>query len=485
MRLRSKVLLAVVAVMAINYLVIGTGLVLLRARQAVAEQRRQESQVGALFLGLLDARSADPGQGAAENILLLQLGRRLVEAGFLGARWRLIDIDGEVITASEDALPSAAARVPLARQIPLVTADGRCYSLESDPPSNSRLADFWDGAGTLGPLMLAGTVLLAAVVFMLLSHWVLDPVEQLLGATRRLGETGQVRSGYGSARRDEVGELLRAFDRMASEVMEARSNLEARVAEATAEIAATQRSLALQERLAATGRLAAGIAHEINNPLGGVRNALERLKRDDLTAAKRDQYHALAVEGLERMRDIVRHVLEFARHQPAIGPVDPAGPLRKALAFCAHRFEAEGVRCQDSVPATLPPVTADAGELQQVYLNVLQNALDAMAEDGKESFLRLQADLDAQTISITIADSGVGMTPEECSASVDLFHTTKPVGQGTGLGLSLAHDMVTRSGGTLALASAKGAGTAVTVTLPRCDGPAEERKENHAGPVGG
>jgi len=258
--------------------------------------------------------------------------------------------------------------------------------------------------------------------------------------------------------------LLRAFSEMADEVRRTRANLEERVRAATEEVEATQRRLAFQERLAATGRLAAGIAHEINNPLGGCINAAARIRGDDLPPERKAEYIDLVLEGLERIRSIVARVLEFARREPTVQEVDPVAPLRKALAFCTHRAEKDGIPIRDEAPDALPPVRVDPGELQQVFLNLLQNALDAMPEGGD---LVLRGAGDEVEVCLEVVDTGIGMTPEEVSAGFDLFHTTKPVGQGTGLGLSIAYNTVTRYGGTLTLDSRKGEGTVARVRLPR------------------
>jgi signal transduction histidine kinase len=441
--------------MAVHLLLVAAGLLLMQTRLLV--------RVGRDRLHAAELVLENSLRAGATREDLAQKAHRLQEAGFLGGRWELVDAAGERLAGPGAPTPPAAA------VFTLYIEDERqrlgCV-VRSSLPAELGPVGIGGGADALLAAMVAGTVLVTVAMFFFLSRHVIDPVVDLLGATRRLsaGERAGPVSRRASA--DEVGELVRAFEKMAREVTETRADLERRVAEAVEEAEAAQRQLAFQERLAATGRLAAGIAHEINNPVGGAINAASRLEEGSLSRQKQAEYAGLVREALERIKDVVGRVLAFSRREPSVEAVDPLVPLSKALDFCRHRAEKEGVRLEQHLPARLPAVRADAGELQQVFLNLMQNALDAMQDGGR---LLLVAGTGDDATWITITDTGCGMNEEEIGASFDRFHTTKPVGRGTGLGLSISHDIVTRYGGELRLRSAPGRGTTARVVLPRAE----------------
>jgi signal transduction histidine kinase len=472
MRLRSKLLLAVLGVMAINYLLVAAALLSVQTGRFLAAEKRIHRRVAALLEAAL-ARTPEADPAAR----LRAEAARLAEAGLLHRRWRLLGPQGHILGGSSAALAGAGAARRLDWGVPVRAPDGTAFRVESDRAGVG--TELLAGLDTLLLVMLVGTLMLTAVVYLLVSRLVLEPILELRRAAASLAAGGQAAGVRPSRRRDEVGELVRDFQRMAREVSETRAELEERVRRATAAVEETQRQLAFQERLAATGRLAAGIAHEINNPLGGAINAVARLDREDLDPAKRAEYRELVAEALERIRVIVSRVLDFARREPEVTEFDLREPLRKAVAFCRHRLEREEVELRDRLPADPLPVRADPGELQQVFLNLVQNALDAMSPGDA---LTLDGGAEEGAVCLRVRDTGAGMPAAELAASFDYFHTTKPAGQGTGLGLSIAHNLVTRYGGRLRLESEEGAGTTATVCLPRAAAPVEAPAETEPTP---
>ncbi|MDR3077160.1 MAG: HAMP domain-containing histidine kinase [Planctomycetota bacterium] len=313
----------------------------------------------------------------------------------------------------------------------------------------------------------AGLVLIAYLLFASIQRLILGPIDDLLRASSRVaaGETAYINTG---GRSDEIGQLSSAFNRMAESVLESRLNLEDKVKEATDKIERTQRDLAFTERLAATGRLAAGVAHEINNPLGGVMNAVARLRREIQPSERSLKYLDICDNGLRRIQETVRRILDFSRKRPEAGVISVTVPLLQSIELIRHLLAPNRVALSVNIEESRGKsnhlrVEADVGDLQHVFLNLLMNAIDAMPNGGS---LTLNVQQVMRWVLVEIIDTGTGLTLEELSASFDYFHTTKPVGRGTGLGLSIARHIVVGYNGSLTLNSQKGVGTKASVELP-------------------
>jgi PAS domain S-box-containing protein len=237
------------------------------------------------------------------------------------------------------------------------------------------------------------------------------------------------------------------------------------------------------ERLASLGTLAAGVAHEINNPLAYVLGNLafvkESLDAPPLAAASGEERRALeeAIHGAERVRDVVRSLRAYSR--AGEGPpvrVDVAAELRGALRLVEStiRHQARVVEQIEEVP----PVVARSNELGQVFVNLLVNAAQAVRPAGGEILVRCHPAVDGR-IAVEVADNGAGIPVEIQRRIFEPFFTTKAVGDGTGLGLSICHGIVTRIGGSIAFESEPGVGTRFTVLLPPA-GPARALGEEEA-----
>jgi signal transduction histidine kinase len=311
-------------------------------------------------------------------------------------------------------------------------------------------------------LLIAGsTALVGTTMYFLLRRGVLDPVSRLTRASRRVADgdlSARVEVPRGG---DELAELARTFNAMVGEVQGFKERLAREVEIATEKARAAEQAAMADRRLAATGKLAAGIAHEINNPLGGLLNAVERLQRDDLAREKRAQYLALLAGGLERIRDTVGKLLRFTPRPAQASAVDVAVPVLDAVGLVRHRAQRSGVALvvsdgvhsseSEQLPeelarslAALPHVLGDAGDIGQAMLNLLVNALDALEGSAP----------------------GSGRIEVVLGQLLDLFYTTKDVGKGTGLGLALVHSVVTQHGGRLELQSAAGRGFHARIALP-------------------
>lgn len=314
--------------------------------------------------------------------------------------------------------------------------------------------------------MGAGTVTLLALTWLLLERSVLKPLAELAAGAQRVARREYAAPVPGPGG-DEIGRVVASFNSMMAEVGAAERVLTEKVEEATRRAEERGRGLVIAQRLAATGTLASGIAHEINNPLGGMLNVARKLKQEEderrtEAGGTRRRYLQLLVDGLLRIEEIVRRVLQFTprRVEPAVVPI--LDLVRKAIAFADHR--AKKSRVAISIEGVDAPVLAEPGEMQQVFLNLVLNACDALAEKGGR--VEVRSRVHGGKVVLDVSDDGPGMTQEQQERCFDLFFTTKEPGKGTGLGLSVAHHIVEQHGGALTVRSQPGAGTTFTVTLP-------------------
>ncbi len=225
-----------------------------------------------------------------------------------------------------------------------------------------------------------------------------------------------------------------------------------------------QARLVETERLAAVGELVAGVAHEVNNPLGSISAFAQLMLREEgLSPDQRESLEIIHSETL-RASHVVKDLLAFARRSaPRRESVDLTQVVERALRLRGYQLASHGVQTVLDLPGGLPQVVGDSRQLQQVVLNLVTNALQAMPDGGE---LRLIASGDADRVTLQITDTGGGI-PESVRPHIfEPFFTTKPEGEGTGLGLSVSYGIVAAHGGTLALADSTVSGTTFQITLP-------------------
>jgi len=311
---------------------------------------------------------------------------------------------------------------------------------------------------------VVSTVLLTAVTFLGLSRFVLRPVEGLAKASRRIARGEDVVVAVPSRREDEIVALVDAFAAMLATIRAHRAELEREVAEASRRAAQAERDLMLAQRLAAMGTLAAGIAHEINNPLGGMINAA-RAVAAGAPPDRRAEYLDLLLEGLDRVRAIVGRLLAFTPAEGSPVPLPLSGPVEAAAAFVAHRAEREGVALRVEVSSDAW-VRGDARELGQAFLNLLLNALDALGPE-RGGTIAVEASREGREVVARVRDDGPGMEPRVLERAFDLFFTTKATG--SGLGLPLVHRIVEDHGGRVDLRNRPEGGFEVEVRFPAAE----------------
>ena len=260
-------------------------------------------------------------------------------------------------------------------------------------------------------------------------------------------------------------------------------NLEEMVRQRTMELENAQALLVQSEKMAAMGRLAAGVAHEINNPAGVLLlklKFLHSIAAEEALSERAVSTLQVAIEQTERIHQIVENLLSFSR--PAEGlprSIDVNDTVIAALDLSSRALSSSGIEFRKELAPSLPPVKADPNELEQVLINLINNAVDAMPNGGTLTLttaLRLNGgvEADVQThgggqIVIEVADTGSGIPPDYLARIFDPFFTTKRVGEGTGLGLSISYGIVQKLGGAIDVTSARREGTSMLVRIPVSD----------------
>jgi signal transduction histidine kinase len=230
-----------------------------------------------------------------------------------------------------------------------------------------------------------------------------------------------------------------------------------------------QREAAMQhfrhaDRLATIGQLAAGVAHELNEPLGNILGFAQLARRSPGLADDVARDLDRIVQGSLYAREIVRKLMLFARQTPPRKTVvDVNQIVSDGLTFLESRCAGQQVELVRELDADLPPLTADPFQLNQVLVNLVVNAIQAMPDGGR---LTIRTSRRGESIAVTVEDTGIGMSDEVRGRIFLPFFTTKEVDQGTGLGLSVVHGIVAAHGGEIAVESSPGAGSRFTISLP-------------------
>ena len=218
------------------------------------------------------------------------------------------------------------------------------------------------------------------------------------------------------------------------------------------------------EKLASVGKLAAGVAHEINNPLGGILNCLYNLGKGTVSPARREEYLASMEDGLRRVQRIVRQLLDFSQqHQPEYSLTDINQVIERVLVLTTHLLAPNRIVLETVLGASLPKLMIDQHMIEQVLMNLVLNAVQAMKDGG---VLGIRTTVEEGLCQVMIRDSGSGIPASVLPKIFDPFFTTKNEGEGTGLGLSVSLGIIERHGGKILVDSEVGRGTVFTLCLP-------------------
>ena len=315
------------------------------------------------------------------------------------------------------------------------------------------------GGANLAPLfalyllVTAGTVLV--FTYVALGQLIVRPVERLTRASERLAAGG----AHVSVPEEGAAEVIRlavAFNDMASQLRAERKALEGRLREletATRELRTAQDGLVRSEKLASVGRLAAGVAHEIGNPLAAILGFVELLRGGGLEPAEEREFLSRIFTETNRIHRIIRDLLDFSRQSSDVADDDAqaTSDLREVVAdavrLIAPQKDLRLVTIEQHLHDDAPLVRGPADRLTQVVLNLLLNAADAV--NGEGTIVITVAPSTDNLVSLLVEDTGPGIAPQVLATLFEPFVTTKPAGEGTGLGLAVCHTIVERLGGSM------------------------------------
>jgi signal transduction histidine kinase len=295
-------------------------------------------------------------------------------------------------------------------------------------------------------------ILIATGVIAFLFGLVTKPLKSLANEMDET-EPGADPPSFLVIREDETGILQRSFYRLLKRIKDDEKERER-----------TQRNLLLTEKMVAIGKLTSWVAHEINNPLGGLLNCIYHFKKGDLPPERRKEYLQLMEEGVKRIQKTVTNLLEYAR-TPHLErtKTDLHVIIEKSLSLLEHLMQKKQIEVVKEISDQLPPVEVDRNQMSQVFVNIFLNSIQAM-EDGGTLKIGTAA-LDGRLV-VTVSDTGKGIPAKILPKVFDPFVTTQGEGRGTGLGLWITQGIIERHGGSIQLSSQEGQGTTVEIRLP-------------------
>jgi len=305
------------------------------------------------------------------------------------------------------------------------------------------------------------------------------PLRQLHAGTKKLS-AGALGYQIELPSNDEMGDLAASFNAMSLQLQSANEqlvcwghNLEERVHEKTHELQRAHNEILHSETMASVGKMAAVVAHEINNPLSGILTYSKLLKKwvegGQVSREKREEAQQcleLISSESRRCGDLVKNLLSFSRQSPInVQSIDVNHVVEQCLLLVRHNLENAGIEPHPALAQGLPRLQCDPSQIEQVLLAVIVNASDAMPKGGNLWIESCLAN-DGNDVAISIRDDGSGIPAEILPRIFEPFVTTKDLNHGTGLGLAVSRGIVERHGGKIAVESEVGKGTTVTITLP-------------------
>jgi two-component system NtrC family sensor kinase len=305
------------------------------------------------------------------------------------------------------------------------------------------------------------------------------PIKTLEAGTERLSD-GELGFQIDVHSRDEVGDLAQSFNTMSLQLRDANEQivawaktLEDRVAEKTAELQQAHNHALRFEKMASIGKMAAVVAHEINNPLSGIltyakllRKWVDRGEAADEKRAETAQCLELIARESRRCGDLVKNLLAFSRTSAVnIQPNDVNGVIERALRLVQHQLELGNIHLQLELATNLAPALCDAPQMEQVMLALIQNAIDAMPKGGNLWLATRTSTLNPE-IEIEVRDDGTGIPQDILPQIFEPFLTTKESGHGVGLGLAISRSIIEQHNGRIEVQSEAGKGTRFSLTLP-------------------
>lgn len=340
-------------------------------------------------------------------------------------------------------------------------------------PSNFIVSAEATSRNVFSLIFTVGTLMVIVVGYVLAQN-IANPILKLRSMAQAVA-AGDLEQTSGLRRQDEIGELADAFDvmtaRLSSRTEEAKRLYEETVernrqlAEMYDRLQAAQQQLVQSEKLAAVGQLAAGIVHDVKNPLGVIKGMAEELMLDAEDHPDLKQGLTIIRDNATRANVIVTDLLKFARQStPSMQKRDLRETVRGCLRLTDYLIRKGKVDARESMPDQAVWLTYDAQQMEQVIINLIQNAVQAMPHGGE---LRLDLHHEGDEVVLEVSDSGEGIPAENLSRIFEPFFTTKPEGKGTGMGLAVTYGIVSRHGGQIDVESELNEGTTFIISLPK------------------
>jgi len=309
-------------------------------------------------------------------------------------------------------------------------------------------------------LSLTG-ILFSSVLIWVLIRRITMPLRLLRDSAEAVGK-GDFSRRVEVTSNDECGELAVVFNRMTENLTASQAEIQ----ETMKTLKDTQAQLIQTEKLSAMGEFVAGVAHELNNPLTGVIGFSQMLEESGINE-RQQVYLDRVIGSAERCRKIVQSLLAFSRrHRPERKTVQIHELLQSALEILKYELLSGNIEIVTNLSPEIPPVLVDPHQIQQVFLNILNNARQAIENHQTGGSISISTLLVSDQVRICFRDTGPGISPEDMKNIFNPFFTTKRVGEGTGLGLSLSYGLIREHGGTITAESEPGKGSVFTVDLP-------------------
>ena len=311
----------------------------------------------------------------------------------------------------------------------------------------------------IGVSLLA--ILLSSVVVWYLVRKATEPLEDLRDSAEAVGQ-GDFSRRVEVRSQDECGQLAQVFNQMTENLKQSREQLELTVET----LKTTQAQLIQSEKLSGIGEFVAGVAHELNNPLTSVMGFSELLAQSNANPQHK-RHLEMIHKSAQRCQKIVQALLSFARrHKPERKPVCVNGLIEAALEILNYQLRTSNIAVTTQLDPQLPQAMVDPHQVQQVFLNIINNARQAIEAHQPKGWIKISTTVRGDHVRVTMQDSGPGIPQESLSKIFDPFFTTKEVGKGTGLGLSLCYGIIKEHGGTITPRSRPGEGAMFIIELP-------------------
>ncbi|MBK8975342.1 MAG: HAMP domain-containing protein [Planctomycetes bacterium] len=417
---------------------------------------------------------------AAEACIQCHIGERTASEIREPRRWRTFDApDGSRVLAStteirnEPSCWTADCHAHEQSQSLLGVVDVGVSLRDVD----ARVAQSATSAFVFG---LLATLVVCTLVGVGVFRFVTRPLRRLVGGMHRVSR-GDLDSHLPADRRDELGDAARSFNAMTAELRVARTELELwtqtleqQVEQRTKQLQAAQAQVVRAEKLSSLGVLAAGVAHELNSPLTGILTFAHLLLQRNAKGSQEYEDLEVIISETNRCAAIIRQLLDMARDRaPQRKTQDIVSVLRRAVALVENQSIFHDVNIRTEFEPDLPLVSCDDSQMEQVFLNLLINAAEAMPGGGRLTIRarRLpaadtEADAAPERVELSFQDTGIGIPEEAIGRVFDPFFTLKEVGKGTGLGLSVSYGIIENHGGSFGVDSKLGQGATFTIVLP-------------------